>query len=198
MGRGVKFAMAFAVLLVGLTVAMLYRRPAPPPKAAKPADLQQPVIRSWADPPPPQTPTEVTQATPLRHPRAMIRASIEKNEPPPRLALAYPGGGDSSSSLWAEVPDDRLLQRDHGRPALRIHTVAEGDTLALLAERYLGAADRAVEIFELNRRVLSSPDALPIGVELRIPPRPAPKVEEDRTPRQPAAEEPLVPIHRQR
>lgn len=51
------------------------------------------------------------------------------------------------------------------------HRVADGDTLTRLAVRYLGRADAYHEIFELNRDVLASPDLLPIGAILRIPPR---------------------------
>ena len=50
-----------------------------------------------------------------------------------------------------------------------MHKVVDGDTLATLAERYLGCADRAAEIYQLNRDRLLSPELLPIGVELRIP-----------------------------
>ena len=53
----------------------------------------------------------------------------------------------------------------------RTHTVVDGDTLATLAEHYLGSSARALEIYNANRFVLPSPDPLPIGVELRIPPR---------------------------
>jgi hypothetical protein len=49
------------------------------------------------------------------------------------------------------------------------HKIADGDTLSNLAERYLGRADRYLEIYELNRPVLASPDLLPIGVTLKIP-----------------------------
>jgi phage tail protein X len=53
--------------------------------------------------------------------------------------------------------------------------VVDGDKLPALAKRYLGSADRFREIYEANRAVLNSPDLLPIGVELVIPPRePAP------------------------
>jgi nucleoid-associated protein YgaU len=51
------------------------------------------------------------------------------------------------------------------------HRIVDGDTLAELAERYLGSAARAKEIFEANRNVLSDPALLPIGVELKIPPK---------------------------
>jgi nucleoid-associated protein YgaU len=51
------------------------------------------------------------------------------------------------------------------------HKVADGDTLTGLAERYLGNGNRFIEIYELNRDALASPDLLPIGVELKIPAR---------------------------
>ncbi|MCR4415838.1 MAG: LysM peptidoglycan-binding domain-containing protein, partial [Thermoguttaceae bacterium] len=56
-----------------------------------------------------------------------------------------------------------------GPGAARIHKIADGDTLAGLAERYLGDPSRAGEIYRANRDVLASPDALPIGRELKIP-----------------------------
>ena len=51
------------------------------------------------------------------------------------------------------------------------HVVVDGDTLTKLAVRYLGRAEAFQEIFELNRDLLASPDLLPIGAVLRIPPR---------------------------
>ena len=49
-----------------------------------------------------------------------------------------------------------------------------GDTLAKLAARYLGSSDRYGEIFAANRPLLSTPDLLPIGARLVIPPRQRP------------------------
>lgn len=56
------------------------------------------------------------------------------------------------------------------------HVVVDGDTLSSLAVRYLGRAEAYLEIFEFNRDVLASPDLLPIGAVLRIPPQRAPGV----------------------
>ncbi len=52
-----------------------------------------------------------------------------------------------------------------------LHTVVDGDTLTNLAVRYLGRADAYLDIYEHNRDVLRSADLLPIGAVLRIPPR---------------------------
>lgn len=53
----------------------------------------------------------------------------------------------------------------------RTHIVTDGDTLAGLAEEYLGDPQRAEEIYEANRPSLPDPDLLPIGVEIVIPSR---------------------------
>ena len=53
----------------------------------------------------------------------------------------------------------------------RTHIVVDGDSLERLASRYLSDPQRGREIYELNRQVLSAPDLLPIGAELRIPDR---------------------------
>jgi LysM repeat protein len=53
----------------------------------------------------------------------------------------------------------------------RTHIVVDGDSLERLASRYLSDPQRNREIYELNRNVLSAPDLLPIGAELKIPER---------------------------
>jgi nucleoid-associated protein YgaU len=52
---------------------------------------------------------------------------------------------------------------------LRRHTVAEGDTLYGLAERYYGDGERFVELYRYNRAVLKRPDRLEVGTVLIIP-----------------------------
>ena len=66
-----------------------------------------------------------------------------------------------------------LVPPQEGTPAgngPRTHKIEDGDTLPALAERYLGSPRRANDIFNTNRDVLSNPDLLPIGAELKIPP----------------------------
>ncbi|HUU95181.1 MAG TPA: LysM peptidoglycan-binding domain-containing protein [Phycisphaerae bacterium] len=61
------------------------------------------------------------------------------------------------------------------------YVVAEGDTLIAIARNVLKDESRYLEIFELNRDKLESPDALIPGTELRLPPlekKPAKKKEE--------------------
>ncbi|MCA9261635.1 MAG: hypothetical protein KDA61_20600 [Planctomycetales bacterium] len=61
------------------------------------------------------------------------------------------------------------VEDDEQPSEFRRYVVHDGDTLGRLAERYLGDAARAVELFDLNRDVLANPHLLPIGVEIRIP-----------------------------
>lgn len=91
-------------------------------------------------------------------------------------------GASSSQPRQASYHESEVIRkntppRDPGAAPvdiLRTHVVIDGDTLVRLADRYLDDANRASEIYRLNRDVLSNPELLPIGVELRIPARERP------------------------
>jgi nucleoid-associated protein YgaU len=51
----------------------------------------------------------------------------------------------------------------------RQHVVQEGESLWKISKQELGAGSRWKEIFEANRDVMSSPEALHTGLKLRIP-----------------------------
>ena len=125
-----------------------YRPPAPP--AALPpvvADFTrsapplEPVYRSTVDVPPP----------PL----------LDVDTPPP-LAAAWSAGG-------AATAQTRTSQA-HPDAGMSTYTVRDGDDLTGIAVRLYGHAGGAQAIWSVNRDRLSSPDVLPIGLELRIPP----------------------------
>lgn len=198
MERGVRLVLAGSVLLSGISVAMMHRRQLPQPSREQSVSIGPAVLRQWTGPSPPQanTPTPWAQPpkatqVPVASPRrAMIAATLDATQPPPQLARAYPGRGSSLDAMDTTPLDYRLPAPSDSRPATRIHKIVDGDTLEALAERYLGSVDRADEIFEANRELLSDPKVLPIGVELRIPPRRA-----TATPESPAAPAgPLVPV----
>ena len=70
---------------------------------------------------------------------------------------------------------------DRGIETERNRLVAEGDTLIAIARNVLKDESRYLEIFELNRDKLESPDELIPGTELRLPPlekKPAEKTED--------------------
>ncbi|MGQ9506087.1 MAG: LysM peptidoglycan-binding domain-containing protein [Thermogutta sp.] len=57
-------------------------------------------------------------------------------------------------------------------PAMGRHTVADGETLAIIAQRYYRDSTLWTLIYQANQELLPSPELLPIGVELIIPPPP--------------------------
>ncbi len=99
----------------------------------------------------------------------------------------------TSISSWQPTRDDRTLPPDLPRrfefplaslktsggseegndeeanAELKTHQIRKGDTLEKIAMDYLGSANKAEEIFELNRSVLVSPDLLPIGKIIKLP-----------------------------
>ena len=60
-------------------------------------------------------------------------------------------------------------QAGGGGTGSRTYTVAAGDTLSHIAQRYYGSANRWPAIFEANRDKLSDPDRIYPGQVLRIP-----------------------------
>jgi nucleoid-associated protein YgaU len=86
--------------------------------------------------------------------------------PPPDLPRNYPNGEQPSGTRWGASLREMLPETASTPPT---HKIIDGDSLAMLAERYLGSASRAMEIYEANRNVLAHPEILPIGMELRIP-----------------------------
>jgi phage tail protein X len=86
------------------------------------------------------------------------------------LAEAYQVGPASEVPRVASrvaIPEPRRERAPVSPP--RIHRIVDGDTLTSLAVRYWGDASRAGEIFAANRDVLSHPELLPVGKEIRIP-----------------------------
>lgn len=54
-------------------------------------------------------------------------------------------------------------------PLLTEHVVQRGESLSRIANKYYGATSGFVYVFEANRDKLNSPEALEIGMKLRIP-----------------------------
>ncbi|MCG3156317.1 MAG: hypothetical protein DKINENOH_02941 [bacterium] len=50
-----------------------------------------------------------------------------------------------------------------------IYTVKSGDTLSKLAKQLFGDAKRYMEIFNLNKDILSNPDLIKVGQKLKLP-----------------------------
>jgi hypothetical protein len=171
--------LASGVLLGGISLALLFRHPAapvgvPPLGATDPLVLRQrllPPAPAWRNDGLPAAGATLPAARALEPVIATApSASHPASDEPPSLARTYPDTQPIPTSRWGSsmgLGGDRPSAED----LERTHTVVDGDTLTTLAERYLGSPGRAMEIYNANRFSLPSPDVLPIGVELRIPPR---------------------------
>jgi len=178
--RGAKIATAAGVLMIGLSMALFFRHDGSRIGATSPDGFDHLVLRGRMEPDSPIAPA----ASPIppdvagrtssgvhatSKPRAAEESSRKAAESTSRVAPS-PWTSSPYSSQWSTLGSTTA----EWKKTLRRHKINDGDTLAGLAERYLGAADRANEIFDLNREILPSPELLPIGKEIKIPPREKP------------------------
>ena len=63
-----------------------------------------------------------------------------------------------------------MMSVDRSAPASQFYTVKSGDTLSKISKQYYGDANQYNKIFEANRPMLSHPDKIYPGQNLRIPP----------------------------
>lgn len=63
----------------------------------------------------------------------------------------------------------RVVQGAERAEDALFYTVQSGDSLGAIARRFYGDASRFTQIFEANRRVLSSPDRIRVGQRLVLP-----------------------------
>ncbi|MCA9540040.1 MAG: LysM peptidoglycan-binding domain-containing protein, partial [Myxococcales bacterium] len=57
----------------------------------------------------------------------------------------------------------------------RKHRMRTGDSLYKIAAQYYGDVDAWTIIWNANRDLIRNPNDVPVGLELRIPPKPAPR-----------------------
>jgi nucleoid-associated protein YgaU len=174
MDHRVRLIAGAAVMLVGLGVALCFRHvPGDstltlPPRGDLAAVGRQPdprsIIAVTPSPPAPR-PLPVAPQEPRRSLPAIVTPS-DQPAPPPEFPKSYPGSNETASARWGSAMAELLPERRSSPPK---HKIVDGDTLPLLAERYLGSASRAMEIYQANRDVLSDPGILRIGAELKIP-----------------------------
>lgn len=138
----------------------------------------------------PRSPATIRRAPPVasENPssaREVNAYQVTSNWPAPQsLAAGFTSDGTSTPATVAtyEAPANVTDNRQVGPPPWpaaaerdgpRMHVIADGDSLEKLAGRYLDDPHRSSEIYEFNRELLSSPDLLPIGAELKMPERSA-------------------------
>lgn len=176
MEKGLKIALALAILLGGFFVAQMFRHHVPGRDCPFPASSDTLALRPRTEPGvsgPDELERPTRRAPALRAGRRALVPTIltplVEDDPPPPLAQAFPPTDRCGSSRWGVAMG--LPEPDRLHALGRTHTVVDGDTLAGLAEHYLGSPERAMEIYAANQDVLGEPDVLPIGVQLRLPPR---------------------------
>ncbi len=175
-----KIVAAVVVVLIGFAVAMLFRRESPAFRPTANPEQDYLVLRGHGEPMAAPAvswpPRSVARARSVRNKPtgepATVLAPQMPAAPPPSLAREYPKpAGDTSR--WGTsrgMSMEMLLPRPAESKRQRKHTIVDGDTLPELAQRYLGSAERYLEIYRANRDLLpEGPDVLPIGTVLVIP-----------------------------
>jgi nucleoid-associated protein YgaU len=84
---------------------------------------------------------------------------------------SFSGGPTTITMDGGRGTQDTKPKTDAAKPAgdYREYTVKEGDTLVAISRKMLGGAKRFNEIIEANKGTLSDPEALSVGMKLRIP-----------------------------
>ena len=127
--------------------------PAPsavPPPAEAPPPAAQPAARVR---PQPQSSSEQQE----KQPASEHRSTEPKAQPTPPSPQEPPAPRPAPRKQTPEVPD------------YRIYVVERGDTLTSIARRLYGKTARWLDIFQLNRDQLDSPDLIYEGMQLRVP-----------------------------
>jgi LysM repeat protein len=81
-----------------------------------------------------------------------------------RLVIPKRGG--------AAVQQAAATERTSAQPAAsgyREYTIAPGDSLSVLAQKFMGSQRHTHKLYELNRSVIRDPDSLIVGTVIRIP-----------------------------
>ena len=139
------------------------------------ADLaaEQPADAPAKLPPPLEAPRPLGDAD-RRQPReARPAESSVPSDAEPQSSVPAAGRRLRSALVPSRVVPATATEPVPPGSEVEVYVVREGDTLFDIARAKLGKAARWVEIYELNRELLSSPDLLPIGAELTIPNRSA-------------------------
>jgi phage tail protein X len=177
MDSSVRIAAASGVLLGGILVALIFRHDSPQGQTAVGRSGDRLILRKWPEPP-----DIGAAAEPPGH-NATILMPTDPGQPRPVLSGGHVAADGQDRSAWGASIG--LPSSTHRDLPPRTHKIVDGDTLESLADRYLGSADRSLEIYEANRDVLPTSKLLPIGVELKIPPsegRPRPSTVVPRRP----------------
>jgi nucleoid-associated protein YgaU len=188
-GRRTKLILAAIVVIGGVAMAWQYRQhgaeePADAAPAKPFAAAHLAATDSTSNPGPTAPPPNSLAAPHTTTTTALVsQTAVADSAGTPDLPHAFPGttsgAGPNNDSNGSNPRLGSLSDADQGPT----HKVTDGDTLTELAKRYLGNAGRWSELYDYNRDILTNPDLLPIGAELRIPVAPFHPAESEATPR---------------
>jgi nucleoid-associated protein YgaU len=173
----VKIALALCIVLTGVLAAALLRQPSAPAAQQTAASAQQLSIPCAGPKGTATNPRHVEGRKSPDHERRQepaipaLPATVLKQQSPPPLKEDSSQPIRSADARQGSTIDTMLPVPSPEAAGTRTHRIVDGDTLPALAQRFLGDAGRAQEIFECNRGVLTDPKLLPIGAELKIPSR---------------------------
>ena len=184
MSRRTKILTIAIVLMAGIAAAFVFRKsPTAVSEADEPAAPRAAPLNDLQPPPEKPAPTShltgrIESADGLTDLRSQAGAPSSSSNF--ALSSTSAGGGysalrpiDGGANARGFASDDRFAAGSNvpgpSYSEVRRHRIVDGDTLSGLAVKYLGSADRYRDIYEFNRDILSSPELLPIGTELKIP-----------------------------
>ncbi len=98
----------------------------------------------------------------LRGDDVVLQGEVDKQADSEKIVLAV-GNVEGVDKVYNEM---KVVTPE---PEARYHTVAEGDWLSKLAQKYYGDANKYNVIFEANKPMLKDPDEIYPGQVLRIP-----------------------------
>jgi nucleoid-associated protein YgaU len=167
----VKVAATFVVLVIAIIALLTFKKKPDPSTQTAPGGTRvtahkPPVDVSAFDERLSKLTGKIENA-PAAVPVSTTTEAVDFDAPTPDLPDTFsrePVLHDTQPAPLADA-DQAPAQEDGPRK----HRVRDGDTLAGLAERFLGDAKRADELLAANREQITDPELLPIGVELVIP-----------------------------
>ncbi len=98
----------------------------------------------------------------LRGDDVVLQGEVEKQSDSEKIVLAV-GNVEGVDKVYNEM----VVKTPE--PEAKFYTVAEGDWLSKIAQKYYGDANKYNVIFEANKPMLSHPDKIYPGQVLRIP-----------------------------
>lgn len=169
MHRDTKLGLALGMLVIGFATAFCFPRESPSDISSSPVavspELQFIPIRAYPSEAVSHPVEEVVTDAPSLTDSASLVAPTPSAEVFPLEAAS-----DTPPTAAPAVPDPAPgLVAAANSNAPRTYRVEAGDTLSGIAFRYLGSSAKYYDLFAANQDQLSTPDALKVGMVLRLP-----------------------------